>query len=136
LSWSGHSGPTFARSYPTLNKYNYEKKEDMKKIMILSAAALMLSLAMPQFAKATNVQNASTMIQAQEVTYQEITVADLPVAVSATIAKDYDGYTIDKAFLGNDGSYKVAVTKADVKKDLFFDAKGVFVKAEKPVPVK
>lgn len=108
----------------------------MKKVMILSAAALMLSLAMPQFAEATNVQNATTMIQVQEVQYSEITVADLPEAVTATIAKDYEGYTTDKVFLGDDGTYKVAVTKADVKEVLFFDAKGVFVKAEKPAPVK
>ena len=100
--------------------------------MILSAAALMLSLAMPQFAEATNVQNASTMMLAQEVKYQEITVADIPEAVSTTITKDYAGYTIDKAFLGSDGTYKVAVTKVDVKEVLFFDAKGGLIKAEKP----
>ena len=103
----------------------------MKKVMILSAAALMLSLAMPQFAEATNVQNESTMNQALEVQYQEIKVADLPQAVSATLTKDYAGYKTDKVFLGNDGNYKVSVSKADVKSDLIFDAKGVLVKAEK-----
>ena len=104
----------------------------MKKVMILSAAALMLSLAMPQLSKATNVQNASTMIQIQEVKYQEIKVADIPEAISGTIAKDYAGYKTGKVFMGNDGTYKVGVSKADVKEDLFFDAKGVFIKAEKP----
>ena len=108
----------------------------MKKVMILSAAALMLSLAMPQFVAATNVQNESTMNQALEVQYQEITVADLPAAVSASIKKDYAGYKTDKVFLGNDGNYKVAVSKAEVKSDLIFDAKGVFVKAEKSAAAK
>ena len=103
----------------------------MKKVMILSAAALMLSLAMPQFAEATNVQNSSTLIQVQQVKYQDVTVADIPEAVSTTIKKDYAGYTIDKAFKGSDGTYKVAVTKVDVKEVLFFDAQGGFIKAEK-----
>jgi len=104
--------------------------------MILSAAALMLCFAMPQFAEAAKVQNAITMIQTQEVTYKEVTTADISEAVSATITKDYAGYTIYKAFLGSDGTYKVAVTKVDVKEVLFFDATGVFIKAEKPTPVK
>lgn len=104
----------------------------MKKVMILSAAALMLSLAMPQFAEANNVQNNNSMTQVLEVQYQEIEVADLPEAVTATLTKDYAGYTTDKVYLGNDGNYKVAVSKEEVKEVLFFDATGVFVKAEKP----
>ena len=113
----------------------------MRKVMILSAAALMLSLAMPQLAAATNVQNERTMIQVLEVQYQEIKVTDLPQAVTATLTKDYAGYKTDKVFLGNNGNYKVAVSKAAVKEVLIFDAKGVFVeaenvKAEKPVPAK
>ena len=100
--------------------------------MILSAVALMLSLTVPQVAEATNVQNESSMIQDLEVQYQEITVADLPEAITTTLTKDYAGYKTDKAFLGNDGNYKVAVSKAEVKEVLFFDATGVFVKAEKP----
>ena len=108
----------------------------MKKVMILSAAALMLSLAMPQFTEAKNVKNENTMMLLQAVEYREITAADLPEAVSASIKKDYTGYTTDKAFLGNDGTYKVAVSKEAEKKVLFFDAQGMFVKAEKAVPEK
>jgi hypothetical protein len=108
----------------------------MKKVIILSAVALMLSLAMPQFTEAKNVKNENTMIQVETVQYQEITAADLPEAVTASIKKDYAGYTVDKVYLGNDGTYKVAVSKELEKKVLFFDAKGVFVKAEKPVPEK
>ena len=108
----------------------------MKKVMILSAAALMISLAMPQFAEAANVQNENAIMQVKEVQYQEITVADIPEAVSAAIAKDYAGYTTDKAFMGEDGTFKVAVSKGDVKEVLFFDAKGGLIKAEKPAPAK
>src|SRR5665648_1077359 len=86
------------------------KMKAMKKVMILSAAALMISLAMPQFTEATTVQNENTMIQVKEVQYQEITVADLPEVVSATITKDYAGCTTDKVFFGDDGTFKVAIS--------------------------
>lgn len=108
----------------------------MKKVMILSAAALMISLAMPQFTEATTVQYENTIMQVKEVQYEEITVADLPEVVSAAITKDYAGYTTDKVFLGDDGTYKLAVSKEDVKEVLFYDAKGVLIKAEKPAPEK
>jgi len=91
---------------------------------------------MPQFTEATTVQNENTMIQVKEVQYQEITVADLPEVVSATITKDYAGCTTDKVFFGDDGTFKVAISKGDVKDILFFDAKGVLIKAEKPAPEK
>lgn len=108
----------------------------MKKVMILSAAALMLSLAMPQFAEATKVQNKSTVIQVKETQYREITVADLPEAVSKSIAKDFAGHAIDKVFLGDDGTFKVVVSKGEIKDVLFFDNKGLLLKTEKPAPKK
>ncbi len=108
----------------------------MKKVMILSAVSLMLSLATPQLAEAMSVKNENSIMQVQEVKYQEITVADIPEAVSATLTKDYANYTVDKAFRGDDGTFKVAVSKDDVKEVLFFNDKGLLLKAEKPAPVK
>ncbi|HZL09703.1 MAG TPA: hypothetical protein VFC65_06880 [Prolixibacteraceae bacterium] len=108
----------------------------MKKVMILSAAALMFGLAIPEFAEATTVQNENSIMQVKEVQYQEITAADLPEAVGKTIAETFAGYTTDKVFLGDDGTYKVNVTKGEVQEVLFFDAKGALLKTEKPVPEK
>ncbi len=103
----------------------------MKKLLILPAVALALFLAVPQTADATTVQNDYTVIQEKVVKYTEITAATLPEAVSNSLTKDYAGFATDKVFLGDDGSYKVVVSKADDKKELFYNEKGEFVKAEK-----
>jgi len=100
----------------------------MKKLMILSAAALAIFLAMPQFAEATTVQNGITMTQENAVKYTEVTAATLPEAATTTLLKDYAGYTVDKIFQGDDGSFKVIVKKDAVKKALLFTSKGELIK--------
>jgi len=100
----------------------------MKKLMILSAAAMAIFFAMPQFAEASTSQNNITVTQEKAVKYQEITAADLPAAVTATLTKDYAGYAIDKVFLGDDGTFKVAVSKEAVKTILLFNNKGELIK--------
>ena len=100
----------------------------MKKLMILSAAAMAIFFAMPELAKATTIQNNITVTQEKAVKYQEITAADLPAAVTATLTKDYAGYAIDKVFLGDDGTYKVAVSKEAVKSILLLTSKGELIK--------
>jgi len=104
----------------------------MKKLMILSAAAMAIFFAMPQFAEATTVQNETSMTQEKAVKYTEITAATLPTPVNVTLTKDYAGYTLDKAFLGDNGTYKVAVSKGAIKNVLLFSSKGEFIAAEKP----
>ena len=100
----------------------------MKKLMILSAAAMAIFFAMPQFAEASTAQNNITVTQEKAVKYQEITAADLPAPVTATLTKDYAGYAIDKVFLGDDGNYKVVVSKEAVKTILLFNNKGELIK--------
>ena len=108
----------------------------MRKIMILSAAALAIFLAMPQLAEATTVKNATTTIQEKTVKYQEIAPATLSEAITKALAKDYAGYTVEKAFLGDDGTFKVALTNGETKSMVFYSEKGEFVKIEKTAPVK
>ncbi len=98
----------------------------MKKLMILSAAAMAIFFAMPQFAEATTIQNNITVTQA--VKYTEITAATLPEAVSAAFAKDYAGYAIDKIFQGDNDTYKLVVRKDGVSSELIFTSKGELVK--------
>jgi len=100
----------------------------MKKLMILSAAAMAIFFAMPQFAEATTIQNDITVSQEKAVKYSEITAADLPVAVTTTLTQNYAGYAIDKVFLGDDGTFKVAVSKESVKTILLFSGKGELIK--------
>jgi len=106
----------------------------MRKLMILSAAALAIFLAMPQLAEATTVSNATTLTQDKAVKYQEVTASTLPDAVSKAIAKDYAGFAIDKVFLGDDGTYKVAVSKGATKNVILFSKTGEFISAEAPTP--
>ena len=100
----------------------------MKKLMILSAAALAIFLALPQFAEATTVKNGITMTQEKAIKYTEVTAATLPEAATTTLLKDYAGYSVDKIFQGDDGSFKVIVKKDAVKKALLFTSKGELIK--------
>ena len=111
------------------------KIKEMRKIMILSAAALAIFLAMPQFAEASTVKNATSTIQ-KTVKYQDISPASLPEAVTKSIVKDYAGFAIATASLGDDGSFKVAITNGETKNLVFYNEKGEFVKIEKTAPVK
>ena len=100
----------------------------MKKIMILSAAALAIFLAMPQLADATPVQSETTVMQDKAVKYTEVAAETLPEAVTKALAKDYSGFAIDKTFKGDDGSFKVIVSKAGTKTTLLFTGKGELIK--------
>ena len=108
----------------------------MKKVMILSAAAMMICLAMLQLSEAKNVKQENSISQEKEVKYTEITVADLPKAISESIAKDYAGYTTEKVYLGDNGTYKVIASKNEVKELLFYNEEGLLLKVEKPTPEK
>jgi hypothetical protein len=103
----------------------------MKKVMILSAVALAFCLAMPQVSHATNVQNDVAVIQNKDVKYTEITVDQVPEAVSKAVAKDYAGFKTDNVFKGDDGTYKLAVSKSENKMVLFYSEDGKLVKSEK-----
>ena len=103
----------------------------MKRIMMLPVAALIISLALPQFSQATIVKNEVAAVEEKDVKYTEITVDQLPEAVSKALAKDYAGFTTDKALKGDDGSFKVKVSKGEDKSVLFFSENGEFVKSEK-----
>ena len=102
----------------------------MKKVMILTAAILALSYATPQVVNAMKVQNDIAIMQEKEVKYTEVKVEEIPEAVTKSIAAAYVGYTIDKAFLGDDASYKVKVSKGDVKEVIFYNANGDLIKVE------
>lgn len=108
----------------------------MKRVMILSVAAMALSLAMPRVAHATTVQNVIAAIQDKEIKYQEITVVEIPEAVTKTLSRDYPGYKTDNAFKGDDGSYKLNVSLGNNKLVLFFDEQGKLIKTEKPTSQK
>jgi hypothetical protein len=103
----------------------------MKSKMLLPAVALTICLALPQFSQATILNNEVATAQQKEVAYAEITSDQLPKGVSDALAKDYAGFNTDKAYKGEDGSFKVAVSKGTDKSVLFFSEKGELIKSEK-----
>lgn len=104
----------------------------MKKVLFLSAVALVLCLTQAQVIEAVNVQKAAISIQSQDVTYQEITIDKLPEAVTKVVTKDYKDFKIDHAFLGSDGNYKVEISKETLKHALIISEKGEVIKVEQP----
>jgi len=97
------------------------------------AVVLTICLALPQFSQATNRNNEVVVAQQVGVKYTEITSDQLPKEVSDALAKDYAGFKTDKAYKGDDGSFKVAVSKDTNKMVLYYSANGQLNKTEKSV---
>ena len=103
----------------------------MKRIMILPAAVLTICLALPQFSQATIRTDAVVATQQKDIKYTEITADQLPEAVSKALAKGYVGFKTDKAYQGDDGTFKVKVSKGDDMSVLFYKENGELIKSEK-----
>ena len=80
---------------------------------------------------ATNSKFCSATIQLQdEVTYEEISVDELPQPVAKAVQEGYADYTVTKTSVGSDGSYKVDLKKNEESISVFFNAEGEFLKIE------
>ena len=104
----------------------------MKKVIILSAAIMAFSFVTPQVAKAMKLQNQITVVEDKDDKFKEVKVSELPEAVTKSISTAYTGSKIDKAYLGEDNSYKVKISMGELKYHLFYDAKGELIKVEEP----
>ena len=71
----------------------------------------------------------------ENVSYSEIQLEDLPTAVTVAVANAYAGYAISKAYKGDDNTYKVKVSRDDVKKVVYYNENGELQK-EKEVDKK
>ncbi len=103
-----------------------------KKVMILSVILVASFLAMAPASFAVQVKSQLVTSQDKEVKFQEIKAEEVPDAVKDALKKDYDGYTIDKAYKGDDGSYKLNVSLGDVQYVLLYDETGKLLKVEQP----
>lgn len=104
----------------------------MKRVGFLFALAMAFSLLTPRIAKARNLTKTSFVNQQKEVKYEAIKAEDLPDAVTKSFTSDYSSYKIDKAFKGDDGTYKLNVSNGNLKYVLFYNADGKLLKVEKP----
>lgn len=102
----------------------------MKKVIVLTAAVMAFSFVTPQVSQAMKVQNQMAVIDDKDDKYTEIKVEELPEAVTKSVSNAYTGYKIDKAYRGEDDSYKVKVAMGDLKYKLFYDAQGELIKVE------
>jgi hypothetical protein len=102
----------------------------MKKLIVITAAVMAFSFVTPQVAQAMKVQNQMAVIDDKDDKYKEVKVEELPEAVTKSVANAYTGYKIEKAFRGEDNSYKVKVAMGDLKYKLFYDEQGELIKVE------
>ncbi|MGW8317030.1 MAG: hypothetical protein ACWGNV_15645 [Bacteroidales bacterium] len=107
----------------------------MKKRVLVVTVAMSMGLMVPHFVSGTPLSESdSTSVVAMNdgVTFEKIETDDLPEAVSNTVSKDYAAFTIDQAYKGSDGSYKVAVSSGDLKYDLIFTKEGELSEVKDP----
>lgn len=102
----------------------------MKKGMMITAVMMFLGVGITTAVFAERASEPVSVIQSDEVTYNEIQKEDLPEAVTAALNETYAGYSIEKAFSGSDGTYKVKLLKGDEKIAVFYNADGEFIKVK------
>ncbi len=105
----------------------------MKKKLLFAVAAISMGIAGTQLVSGTSyaASDASTEVSMNdEVTYEKIETNDLPEAVSNAVSEGYAAFTIDQAYEGTDGSYKVTVSSGDLKYDLFYSKEGELSKVK------
>lgn len=107
----------------------------MKKLMIMTAVVALIGIGLPQIVSANLIKDTQSMVQEnpQENPYTEIKLADLPAVISKAIDEKYPGFKVEKAYYGKDGSYKVTVSKAEERVNLFYNEKGEFLKVDKRI---
>lgn len=101
----------------------------MKKIMFLSAVAILLGISTPQESFSTPTINDLETVEENK--YIEIEVSELPQKVRDAIVQENRDLKIEKAYKSNDGTFKVVVEQNGEKKDLYFDRNGNSVKSTK-----
>jgi len=100
----------------------------MKRVLIVSAVVLS-SLNISTFVSAGNLVSETILVQ-EDVRYEELKAEELPKMVQTMLAESYSDFAILKSFIGNDGSYKIVLSKPEGNIAVYFNAKGEFVKQE------
>lgn len=74
------------------------------------------------------------MTQKKEISYTQIEVGEISDTVKEAIKEYFTDYVTDKAYLGDDGSYKLEVSKEDIQYILYYKDDGELIKVEQPEP--
>ena len=60
--------------------------------------------------------------------YTEVAVEELPEAIKTALEKDYSGTVVDRAYINEEGEYKLEVTLSDgTAQELYVDAEGNWI---------
>lgn len=102
----------------------------MKKGLMILTIAVLFGLFNLQSTMAINLVSYTIVLADEDVKYKEIKTTELPATINESVQKSYADYTIAKAYLGSDGTYKVKLTKDGDKKIAYYSADGEFQKAQ------
>lgn len=102
----------------------------MKKGLMILTIAVLFGLFNLQSTMAINLVTDTTVLAVEDVKFEEINTTELPATITESVQKSYADYTIAKAYLGSDGTYKVKLTKDDEKKVVYYSADGELQKAQ------
>lgn len=95
----------------------------------MSVVVVLSSLSIPTFVSAGNLVSEINLVQ-EDVRYEELKSEELPQMVQTALAESYSDFAILKSFIGNDGSYKIILSKPEGNIAVYFSAKGEFEKQE------
>lgn len=102
----------------------------MKKGSLILAIAVLFGFSSLQNMMAINLLPGTIVLADEDVKYEEMQTSELPATINESIQKSYAEYTIAKAYLGSDGTYKVKLTKDDENKIAYYSAEGEFLKSQ------
>ncbi|WP_010523007.1 hypothetical protein [Aquimarina agarivorans] len=97
----------------------------------LTALAAIVAFSTQVFAANFSVQSTNNDIQLAIEDFLEIDVATLPKLVVEAVQKEHEGATISKAFVNQDGAYKLVLdTQGEDSTILYANAKGEWLDME------
>ncbi|MBU3010385.1 hypothetical protein KO506_03155 [Polaribacter vadi] len=108
----------------------------MKKLVLTVTLAVLTSGVSVYALESNNYNNPSEIIKTVvNDEFKEIAIADLPVAVSEAITKDFASATVTKAFVNESEQYKIEITMDGAESVVYSDKEGSWLE-EKEIMTK
>ncbi len=101
----------------------------MKKVLLVAALSLGTMTAFAQEEEtATAVESVATEVMQEQDVFAEITIEELPEAITVALEAAHPGTTIAKAYVNEAAQYKLEVAKEDGEAvELYADAEGNWI---------
>ncbi len=85
----------------------------MKKLILASVFTFVGLTAFAQESDLVTIETSTEVVATAQDEYSEISIDELPDAVTAAVAKNYPTASIDKAYVNEDKEYKLEVSLED-----------------------